>query len=288
MPSYTPVKLAFSVVVPKNGVSEKPPIIFAHGLSGSKEHWEDFTQLFADRTKRKVYAIDARNHGDSEWNDVFNFDCNVDDFLHFMDSEKISKAIIVGHSMGGITGIKMALIAPERVEKLIVEDMSVSPPPAEVIGMVVSVLSMLKNALQVLPKGVDEATAIQMLFSIVLSQIPEEVKSNFVKPESFQKLKIAFKRLEDGSLTFKANLDILLKFIKEAKDVQEAVEGVYEGPAFFLYGKLSPFHAHLDEPSVKKHFPKADITSIENATHTVHFDQPEEFAEAVLNFILKE
>lgn len=57
----------------------------------------------------QVYAVDARNHGDSEWRDYFTFDCNVDDLLHFMDSMKIPTAAIVGHSMGGIIGIKTAL-----------------------------------------------------------------------------------------------------------------------------------------------------------------------------------
>lgn len=55
------------------------------------------------------YSVDARNHGDSEWNDYFNFDVNVDDLLHFMDVLGIRKAILVGHSMGGKTAIKTAL-----------------------------------------------------------------------------------------------------------------------------------------------------------------------------------
>lgn len=62
----------------------------------------------------QVYAVDARNHGDSDWNDFFNFDINVDDLLYTMDSLSIPKAVLVGHSMGGITALRTALKAVSR------------------------------------------------------------------------------------------------------------------------------------------------------------------------------
>ena len=51
----------------------------------------------------QVYCLDTRNHGDSEWSDVLSFDVNVVDLLHFMDSHQIPKAVLIGHSTGGVT-----------------------------------------------------------------------------------------------------------------------------------------------------------------------------------------
>jgi pimeloyl-ACP methyl ester carboxylesterase len=42
--------------------------------------------------------------------------------LAFMDAEKIQQADIVGHSVGGWVSLHMALLAPERIERLVLVD----------------------------------------------------------------------------------------------------------------------------------------------------------------------
>ncbi|CAL1278451.1 unnamed protein product [Larinioides sclopetarius] len=111
MTKIEPVPLVYNLVEPDGDAIDKPPVIFLHGLSASKEIWHDIPKTVANATKRKVYAVDSRNHGESPWSDVFNFDCNVDDLLHFMDTIRAPKAILIGHSMGGFTSIKTALKA---------------------------------------------------------------------------------------------------------------------------------------------------------------------------------
>ncbi|KFM70267.1 Abhydrolase domain-containing protein 11, partial [Stegodyphus mimosarum] len=100
MSSYVPVKLAYKTVEPTSGTGDKSPIIFLHGCTASSDYWGDIPQTLANETKRKVYLLDARNHGDSEWSDVFNFDVNFNDLAYFMDTMNISKAVLLGHSMG--------------------------------------------------------------------------------------------------------------------------------------------------------------------------------------------
>ncbi|GBM81374.1 hypothetical protein AVEN_172007-1 [Araneus ventricosus] len=103
---------AYNLVEPDGGATDKPPVIILHGVTASKEYWYDIPKTVANATKRKVYAVDARNHGESPWSEVFDFgDCNVVDLLHFMDTIKAPKAILIGHSMGGITIIKTAIKA---------------------------------------------------------------------------------------------------------------------------------------------------------------------------------
>ena len=52
--------------------------------------------------------------------------------LGLMDQLKIDKAIIGGHSMGGMTAIEMYKLAPERFSGLVLIDTTAKPaPPAE-------------------------------------------------------------------------------------------------------------------------------------------------------------
>ncbi|GFT00400.1 hypothetical protein NPIL_145951 [Nephila pilipes] len=158
MTSYTPVKLAFNTVEPDGCEKDKAPIIFLHGITASKEYWNEIPKNLANATKRKVYAIDSRNHGDSEWSEVFNFDCNVDDFLHFMDQIGVSKAILIGHSMGGITALKTALRA-QSLTRLSDLQIQLKPTPDgrfEYKSNVTSLLETLKNSADLMlePTGV--------------------------------------------------------------------------------------------------------------------------------------
>ncbi|KAF8768170.1 protein ABHD11-like [Argiope bruennichi] len=283
MARYEPVQLAFNSVDPEGCSKDKAPIIFVHGLTASKELWNDLPEITAKATNRKVYAVDSRNHGDSPWCDVFNFDCNVDDLLHFMDSINAPKAIIIGHSMGGITGMKLALRAPERVEKLVVEDMSCRKLSQPMLDMVFLYISLGRAALEQVPSDVDEDTARKIIFDTVMQSLPQELKM-LARPDNTN-FRIQLKRTPEGRWAFKSNVDLLMKALKNSNELMSEPTGVYEGPSCFIYGKLSPFLVGLDEPNIRKHFPNAKMVGIDNATHSVHTECPREFNDALLNFL---
>ncbi|GBN32234.1 Protein ABHD11, partial [Araneus ventricosus] len=280
---YEPVQLAFNSVEPDVCSKDKAPILFVHGLTASKEQWCDIPEIIAKATNRKVYAVDSRNHGDSPWSDVFNFDCNVDDLLSFMDSIGAPKAIIIGHSMGGITGMKTALRAPERVEKLVVEDISCRKIPQPILEMVLLYVSLGQAALEQVPTDVDEDTARQIIFDAVLRGLPQELKL-LAKPENAN-FRVQLKRSPEGRWIFKSNIGLLMKALKNSKELMTEPTGVYEGPACFIYGKLSPFLVGLDEENIRKHFLNAKMVGIDNAAHSVHSDCPRKFTDALLNFL---
>ncbi|GIY75128.1 hypothetical protein CDAR_372141 [Caerostris darwini] len=163
MAKYTPVPLAYYSLEPEEWDKDKSPVLFLHGMMGSKEHWDDITQAVANATHRKVYAVDASNHGDSPWTDVFNLDVNVDDLLLFMDTIKAPKAILVGHSMGGITSMKMAIKMPERIERIVVEDMTASDLHAQVAELFKMQFPMLRKAFDSIPPELDEVEASKFI-----------------------------------------------------------------------------------------------------------------------------
>lgn len=83
-------------------------------------------KAFAQKTnpKRKIFAVDARNHGDTEHTQNHNYALMAEDIREFIEENELAKASLLGHSMGGRAVMYLALKYPYLVEKLIVVDIS--------------------------------------------------------------------------------------------------------------------------------------------------------------------
>ncbi|MDH3738290.1 MAG: acetoin dehydrogenase dihydrolipoyllysine-residue acetyltransferase subunit [Alphaproteobacteria bacterium] len=101
----------------KMGEADGPPVLFIHGYGGDLNNWM-FNQeaLAAEQT---TYALDLPGHGGST---KAVGDGSLDVFtsavLAFMDAQKIEKAHLVGHSMGGATALALTVDAGDRVASL--------------------------------------------------------------------------------------------------------------------------------------------------------------------------
>lgn len=71
-----PVDLAFASFEPADGAdASKTPILIGHGVFSTKDHWlvGNIPQQLADKTKRKVWIFDVRDHGSSPHTTEFCF-----------------------------------------------------------------------------------------------------------------------------------------------------------------------------------------------------------------------
>lgn len=72
----------------------------------------------------QIVTLDARNHGESEHSPEMNYFVQALDVCCLFQELELSKAVVMGHSMGGKTAMTLALSYPEYVQSLIVVDMS--------------------------------------------------------------------------------------------------------------------------------------------------------------------
>ncbi|KAG7259924.1 hypothetical protein CRUP_028887 [Coryphaenoides rupestris] len=93
------------------------PLVFLHGLFGSKSNFHSIAKSLVQRTGRKVLTVDARNHGTSPHNPVLTYEAMASDLKHLLTKLHIDKCVLIGHSMGGKPGL---------VERLVVVDISPS------------------------------------------------------------------------------------------------------------------------------------------------------------------
>jgi len=110
-----------SVSYSDEGPVEAPVVIFIHGFPLNKSMWD--MQLEALKDEYRVIAYDIRGHGDSDVGyEDFSINLFANDLISFMDSLKITKAVVCGLSMGGYIVLNAIEKYQERFDALILSD----------------------------------------------------------------------------------------------------------------------------------------------------------------------
>ena len=96
------------------------PVVFVHEFAGDHRSWEPQIRAFARR--HRCIAFNARGYPPSDVPaDVSSYsqDLARDDIRAVLDQLDISRAHVVGLSMGGFATLHFGLIYPERAESLV-------------------------------------------------------------------------------------------------------------------------------------------------------------------------
>ena len=86
----------------------KNNILFLHGLLGQGRNWRSFALNDVLSSKRNVYLVDLRNHGESDHHPSMTYKELVDDVLRFADAKGIGNFSVLGHNIGAKTAMTLA------------------------------------------------------------------------------------------------------------------------------------------------------------------------------------
>ena len=100
---------------------EGKPLLIIHGFLGTSDNWKTLGGQYADKGFQ-VHAVDMHNHGKSFHSDEFTYDAMVQDLVDYCNGHQISKADVIGHSMGGKAAMFFAVHYPEKVNRLVIAD----------------------------------------------------------------------------------------------------------------------------------------------------------------------
>ncbi len=92
------------------------PILLSHGHAAATQMWAN--QIEALSRRFRIITWDLRGHGRSDSpNDptLYSVEHTVDDIAAILDDCDIEKAVIGGHSLGGVMSFQFQLKYPERV-----------------------------------------------------------------------------------------------------------------------------------------------------------------------------
>lgn len=94
------------------------PVIFLHGWLGSWRYWFPTMEIVGDHFRS--YSFDFWGFGGSQRkNTQESIRTYSQQVVRFLDALGIEKAILVGHSMGGMVAMKTAIMFPERVLRVV-------------------------------------------------------------------------------------------------------------------------------------------------------------------------
>jgi pimeloyl-ACP methyl ester carboxylesterase len=111
--SWDSERIAYSIY----GTGETS-LIFIHGWSCDSRYWQK--QLLTFSKDYQVIAIDLAGHGNSSLDRLdYTMVSFAKDVKAVIEKEKKSKAILVGHSMGGGVIAEAARLMPEKVKAII-------------------------------------------------------------------------------------------------------------------------------------------------------------------------
>ncbi|XP_042899860.1 sn-1-specific diacylglycerol lipase ABHD11-like isoform X2 [Parasteatoda tepidariorum] len=261
--------------------AEKAPIILLHGLGMFKEAWMGLYQIFALKTGRRVCAVDLRNHGDSPWSDETDTASMASDLNPLMKTLKVDKVILLGHSLGGKVAVHFTLTNPNKVEKLIVEDMRPNGATDDANKMVLGALKIFRGAIDSVPKGSTEPEAKKAVYEFLKKTLGI---SFHLDQRAIDFLPIKCKK---GKCEWKMNLKLFEKLsnVDTAKILVKS-SGLFENPALFIYGEASPFRIPDVKDEIEKLFPKAKLFGVKGAGHVVNGFP--EYRDEVIRFINEE
>jgi pimeloyl-ACP methyl ester carboxylesterase len=113
-----------SIFYREGGPKDAPTILLLHGLPSSSRMFEPLFIRLSDRYH--LVAPDYPGFGHSDWPDpkkfAYTFDHYAQIMNHFTEALGLSHYALYMQDYGGPVGFRMALVHPDRIEALIVQD----------------------------------------------------------------------------------------------------------------------------------------------------------------------
>ena len=235
------------------------PVLLLHAAVTSSD---EYTRVipFLSKSYRAI-AMDFLGNGDSDPAPCpFQIPDHARTIISFMDSLGIKRATIVSHSVGTKVAVDIAATYPERVSKLVLCGLGIRPEPGENITF--KEPSNFTDAVEIKPDGshLMEWWRRASLWGDPL-EIVEERFLEYVKAGP------------RGEEIHWAGRDY------NPSDKFQLINC----PTLMIVGTKEPFYNGPEK--LRKLFPKAKFTIIENGPIHVTRVMPKEFAEAILDFL---
>lgn len=238
-------------------------LVFIHGLFGDMNNLGVIARAFSD--DYNILRVDLRNHGQSFHSESMNYELMAEDVFALIQHLKLEKVILIGHSMGGKTAMKLTALHPEIVEKLIVIDIAPLPYGNRGHQDVFQGLFAVKNAA---PQTRQQAKPI----------LEQEIADPSV-------VQFMLKSFEPTSPEFfRFNLTALFTNYEHLMAWQNVNVSV---PTLFIKGGDSPYIKPEDSTRILEQFPNATSFTINGCGHWVHAEKPDFVIRAINRFLNK-
>lgn len=258
------VKDGFSLYYTVDGDSDAPWLVLANSLATDHRMWN--AQVYAFTQHRRVLRFDARGHGKSGVStDAYTFADLADDVVQLMDKQGIDKADFCGVSMGGMTGIALAVHHPDRLNKMVCCDARADAPDPYKAIWDGNIARLHESGIEALA-----APTMERWFTEAYRTAPENAETMALVRDMI--CSTPADGYEGAARCLQA-LDLL-------KDL-----GSIAVPTLYVVGDQDPAAPIAVMQDMADKTPGATLAVIDNAAHLSNMEQPAAFSDTVLTFI---
>lgn len=253
------MQLNYRLRVTKN-LNKTIPIVMVHGLFGNLNNLGMIATILSK--DHYIIQVDLRNHGNSPHAASMTYIDMAKDILELLDQLLIKKCIIIGHSMGGKVAMMLSMLAPQRVNKIVIIDIAPVQYNMKRYDNIFNAIEYVnKSAIQ------DKIKAAHIMQQYIPNQLLIEfLLKSFCKgfwKFCFLFIKNNYYNIGDWHTYF-----------------------TWWGPALFIKGERSVYLNAKHTCDIYHQFPRTYIRNVPNAGHWVHYDAPVYVCNIIKEFII--
>lgn len=245
--------------------SHEPTLVILHGVLGSAQNWQRVAKALGE--SMRVLVLDQRNHGNSPHTATHTIDDLREDLRDFFEQQKLARAFVLGHSMGGMAAMEFAFHYPEHVRGLIVEDIAPRGYRSSSVEIIAALARIDLSAL----------ASRQQADDLLAQFIPNEVVRQFVLTNLV--------RNAEGAWQWRMNIAALATYQHALANYEAPVHARFAGETLFIGGAASEFHIDHFHDLIMHHFPNSRLEMLPEAGHWLHFEKWELFVRLVREFV---
>lgn len=231
-----------------------PPLVLIHGVGGDHLSWPPEIRRLAGV---RVFTLDLPGHGKSKGPGLQSVDDYAESVIGFMNAADLSRAVFVGHALGGAIALRLAIDHPQWVAG---------------IGLIATG-ARLPVAAEILENAANSATislAVQSLQELMITPLTEKL----VRDQAYKQLSSIRPSLVHGDL-----------YACDHFDVTSCLD-IIHSPVLVICGTSDQLTPRRFSDNLAQKIPGAALQTIDGAGHLVMLEQPHRVA-GLLSVFLK-
>jgi esterase len=241
-----------------------PAVILLHGLFGSGANLGALARSL--REEFAVFSPDLPNHGRSCWSVNPDLPGMADSLCRWMDEEGLSRAHLVGHSLGGKIAMLLALRYPGRIESLVVADIAPVNYTAHHDGVFAALAAVADG----------QCASREEAARLMAPHLKEDAVIQF--------LLTSLQRDAQGQYGWRFDLEGIRAAYPALLAAPQG-EQSYPGPVLFIKGGDSDYIQAQYWPAITSFFPAATVKVMPDCGHWLHAEKPQLFNGIVGRFL---
>ncbi|WP_373991174.1 alpha/beta fold hydrolase [Duganella sp. BuS-21] len=262
---------AFKVDVTGTGA----PIILIPGLGSSGGVWDGTVAHYCGSGKHQCHVLTLAGFAGEPAIDTPLLPAVEQQLSSYIADNKLQSPVVIGHSLGGFLGMKLAAGHPEQVGRLVIVDTLPALGATQVPSITVAQLKQLAEGMRANMKGQDAQTFKAGQLSMLRTMI--------TKQEDMDRVMAAGK-LSDRSTVIDAMADLM------GSDLREDISRI-TAPTLVL-GTWIAYKDYAPKPAITAMYttqyaklPGVRVEIADNARHFIMYDDPAWMYDRIDNFL---